>query len=138
VYSVETESAAVSEVAALPAHALPAYAELISLLEVATWPGNPYNLQRPDANMRTHTFADEGRGLAIYLVLAPWIRRSATWWRLLLSASLTRSVTMARSSARTTAPGSYDNVPYVRGVTTACYVGLWPGCLRQSSGAFSC
>jgi hypothetical protein len=68
-YSVETEAAAVGEVAALPARALPAYAELMSLLEVAPWSGSPYNLQRPDANMRTHTFAEEGRGLAIYIVL---------------------------------------------------------------------
>lgn len=68
-YSVETETAAASEVAALPPEALPAYAELMSLLEVAPWSGNPYNLQRADANMRTHTFAKEGRGLAIYLVL---------------------------------------------------------------------
>jgi hypothetical protein len=69
VYSVETEAAALGEVAALPAGALPAYAELMSLLELAPWSGNPYNLQRPDANMRTHTFAKEGRGLAIYLIL---------------------------------------------------------------------
>jgi hypothetical protein len=68
-YWVETEAAAVDEIAALPAEALPAYAELISLLEVAPWSGNPYNLQRPDTNMRTHTFSDGGHGLAIYLVL---------------------------------------------------------------------
>ena len=68
-YLLETEAVAVSEVAALPAEALSAYAELMSLLEVAPWSGSPYNLQRPDANMRTHTFAGEGRGLVIYLVL---------------------------------------------------------------------
>jgi hypothetical protein len=68
-YSVETEAAAVDEIAALPAEALPAYAELISLLEVAPWSGNPYNTQRPDTSMRTHTFGDGGHGLAIYLVL---------------------------------------------------------------------
>jgi hypothetical protein len=68
-YSVETEAAAVNEIAELPAEALPAYAELISLLEVAPWSGNPYNLQRPDTNMRTHTFGDGSHGLAIYLVL---------------------------------------------------------------------
>lgn len=55
-YSVETEVAALVEVAALPPEALPAYAELMSLLEVAPWSGDPYNMQRPDANMRTHTF----------------------------------------------------------------------------------
>lgn len=48
---------------------MPAYAELMSLLELAPWSGDPCNLERPDANMRTHTFADEGRGLVIYVVL---------------------------------------------------------------------
>jgi hypothetical protein len=68
VYSVETEDDALGEVAALPAEVLPAYAKLMALQEVAPWSGDPYNLQRPDANMRTHTFG-EARGLAIYLVL---------------------------------------------------------------------
>jgi hypothetical protein len=65
VYSVETEDDALGEVAALPAEVLPSYAELMAVLEVAPWSGDPYNLQRPDANMRTRTFG-EGRALAIY------------------------------------------------------------------------
>jgi hypothetical protein len=68
VYSVETEVAALDEVAALPSEALPLYAELMSLLEAAPWSGDPYNLG-PDANMRTHTFGGGAHGLAIYLVL---------------------------------------------------------------------
>lgn len=60
--SVETEVAALDEVAALPAGALPAHAELMTLLEVAPWSGDPYNLQRPDANMRTHTFGGGATG----------------------------------------------------------------------------
>jgi hypothetical protein len=68
-YSVETEVAALAEVDALPAEALPAYAELMTLLEVAPWSGDPYNLQRPAANMRTHTFGAGAAELAIYLVL---------------------------------------------------------------------
>jgi hypothetical protein len=63
-YSVETEVAALHEVSALPAQALPAYAELKTLLEVAPWSGDPYNLQRPDTNMRTHTFGEGADGLA--------------------------------------------------------------------------
>jgi hypothetical protein len=69
VYSVETEAEAVGEIAALPTEAWPAYAELITLLEVAPWSGDPYNLQRPDTNMRAHTFGVGAHGLAIYLVL---------------------------------------------------------------------
>ena len=68
-YSVETEAEAVSEIAALPTEALPAYAELITLLEVAPWSGDPYNLQRPDTNMRAHTFGVGAHDPAIYLVL---------------------------------------------------------------------
>ena len=68
-YPVETEVAALDEVAALPAHALPAYAEPMTLLAVAPWSGDPYHLQRPDANMRTHTFGEGARGLAISHVL---------------------------------------------------------------------
>jgi hypothetical protein len=68
-YSVETEIDALGEVAALPAEALASYAELMTLLEVAPWSGDSYNSQRPDANMRTHTFGDGAHGLAIYLVL---------------------------------------------------------------------
>jgi hypothetical protein len=70
-YSVETEIDALNEVAALPAGALPAYAELMTLLEVAPWSGDPYNLQRPDANMRTH----------IRSVRAPTGSRSTLSWR---------------------------------------------------------
>jgi hypothetical protein len=68
-YSVETEVAALDEGGALPAQALGAYAELMTLLEVAPWSGDPYNLQRPDTNMRTHMFGGGAHGLAIYLVL---------------------------------------------------------------------
>lgn len=68
-YSVETDSAALEQIAALPSHALPAYAELMTLLEIAPWSGDSYNRQRPNANMRTHTFADHQQGLAIYLIL---------------------------------------------------------------------
>lgn len=69
-YSAETEVDALGEVAALPAQALPAYAELMTVLEVAPWSGDPYNLERPDANMRTHTFGEAPTGL-----------RSTLFWR---------------------------------------------------------
>ena len=41
----------------------------MTLLEIAPWSGDPYILQRPDANMRSHTFGKSGHGLAIYLVM---------------------------------------------------------------------
>jgi hypothetical protein len=69
VYSVESEPLADEQVAALPAAALPLYAELIALLETAPWSGEAYNRQRPDANMRTHVFGKHEQGLAVYLIL---------------------------------------------------------------------
>jgi len=48
VYSVESEQLAGEQVAALPAKALPFYAELMALLETAPWSGEAYNMQRPN------------------------------------------------------------------------------------------
>jgi hypothetical protein len=56
VYSVETDVEALDQIEALPTEALPFYAELNTQLGLAPWSGDPYNLQRPDANLRTHTF----------------------------------------------------------------------------------
>jgi hypothetical protein len=69
VYSVETDDAALDQVAALPANALKFYAELLALLEITPWTGSAYNEQLPDANMRTHTFGAHEEGMMIYLVL---------------------------------------------------------------------
>jgi hypothetical protein len=69
VYSVETDVEAVPEVEALPADALDAYAELMVVLETAPWSGKLLNRERPSANMRSHTFGSDGRGLAIYYIL---------------------------------------------------------------------
>jgi hypothetical protein len=69
VYSVESEEQALEQVAALPAEALPYYAELMMVLETAPWSGEAYDRQRPDANMRTHVFGKHDQGLVIYLIL---------------------------------------------------------------------
>jgi hypothetical protein len=68
-YSVEWEQQALDQLGALPSAAFPFYAELVTVLQVAPWSGEPYNKQRPDANMRTHTFGEHGEGLIIYLIL---------------------------------------------------------------------
>lgn len=68
-YSVESEEQALEQVAALPAEALPYYAELMMVLETAPWSGEAYDRQRPDANMRTHVFGKHDQGLVIYLIL---------------------------------------------------------------------
>jgi hypothetical protein len=68
-YSVESEQYALEQVAALPAKALPFYAELMTVLETAPWSGEAYDRQRPDTNMRTCAFGQHDQGLVIYLIL---------------------------------------------------------------------
>jgi hypothetical protein len=69
VYSVDIDSEVDEQISALPAGALPSFAELMVLLEIAPWSGSAYNRKRPDANMRTHTFGADHEGLVIYLVI---------------------------------------------------------------------
>jgi len=68
-YSVESEQQALEQVAALPAGALPRYAELMTVLETAPWSGEAYDRQRPDTNMRTYAFGKHDQGLVVYLIL---------------------------------------------------------------------
>ncbi len=68
-YSVETDSHALEQLAGLPDEALPAYAELMAFLELAPWSGEAYHRQRLRAAMRTHAFGHDSRGLVIYMVL---------------------------------------------------------------------
>jgi hypothetical protein len=68
-YSVESEQHALEQVAALPAEALPRYAELMTVLETAPWGGEAYDRQRPYGNMRTYLFGQHDQGMAIYLIL---------------------------------------------------------------------
>lgn len=68
-YSVETDDAALDQVAALPADALKFYAELLALLEITPWSGDAYNQQLPDTSMRVHTFGAHDEGMMVYLVL---------------------------------------------------------------------
>jgi hypothetical protein len=69
VYSVDIDSEVGEQVSALPAAALPSFAELLVLLEVVPWSGNAYNRKHPDANMRSQTFGTDHEGLVIYLVI---------------------------------------------------------------------
>jgi hypothetical protein len=69
VYSVETDAEVLPQIEALPAGALAAYAEVMTLLEVAPWSGDAYNRMRPEANMRSMPFGEHGAGLVTYLVV---------------------------------------------------------------------
>lgn len=69
-YAVDTDAEVNEQVAALPAQALPLYAELMAMLAVSPWSGEIYNQERPHtANMRTHPFGPNAEGFIIYLIL---------------------------------------------------------------------
>lgn len=67
-YLLITDSLAEPQVAALPAEALAAYAELRTVLELTPWNGDPMNAANPDGAVRTMLFRG-GLGLTTYLVL---------------------------------------------------------------------
>lgn len=68
-YHVETDEQAQQQIDHLPAHALAAYAELRTLLEVSPWSGDPINEANPDAEVRTLTFGAHHEGMVTYLIL---------------------------------------------------------------------
>ncbi|MFG1873416.1 hypothetical protein ACGFIV_01085 [Sphaerisporangium sp. NPDC049003] len=68
-YTVERSEEAAGHIAALPAEALPSFAELALILELQPWSGDSLNRKNPDGQVRTHTFGYHSAGLAIYLIL---------------------------------------------------------------------
>ncbi|MGH3855896.1 MAG: hypothetical protein ACRDR6_20890 [Pseudonocardiaceae bacterium] len=68
-YRVVTYSEALEQIAALPAEALPFYAEVIGVLELAPAAGRPYNEDKPDGPMRELVFGANGEGTTTYLIL---------------------------------------------------------------------
>ncbi|MFL6148055.1 MAG: hypothetical protein ACJ72I_11275 [Pseudonocardiaceae bacterium] len=92
------------QVAALPAEALPAYAEAQTLLEVAPWSGSPYRKEKPDGPMRTLPFGSSGgvvylileQQREVHLLLVQWIGRPGT---VALSVRVARSDPLVRPEA---------------------------------------
>lgn len=68
-YRVDTDALAEPQVAALPPHALDAYAEMRTLLEVNPWAGDSINRINPEGAVRTLTFGPRREGLVAYLIL---------------------------------------------------------------------
>ncbi|WP_030925907.1 hypothetical protein [Streptosporangium amethystogenes] len=66
-YQITVDPFAEEQITEIPAEALRPLAELLTLLEIAPWSGQPYNPANPKANMPAHTFGE--RGLATYVVL---------------------------------------------------------------------
>ena len=72
-YRIDTDGAALDQIAALPIEALPLYAQALGVLKVVPWNGMTYNADKPDGVMRTLLFGD-GRGKVTYLILEDQLR----------------------------------------------------------------
>ncbi|GGM39987.1 hypothetical protein GCM10012275_08630 [Longimycelium tulufanense] len=57
------------QVAALPNEALDAYAELLSVLELAPWSGRPQYDGNPEGAVRRWAFGPRAAGQVVYLIL---------------------------------------------------------------------
>lgn len=68
-YSLEILPDVAEQVAALPAEALAAFAEVNVVLELTPWTGDPLNREHPERNMRSMTFGAHGEGLMVYVIL---------------------------------------------------------------------
>ena len=66
-YEIDVDLQAQDDIAALPATALPALAEVITVLKLTPWNGRPINPRNPDGAVRTLAFGSTG--LLTYLVL---------------------------------------------------------------------
>lgn len=68
-YTVELYPEATEQLRVLPAEARRALGEVLAVLELTPWNGDPYNAAKPDGWMRIWTFGAAGQGLVTYLVL---------------------------------------------------------------------
>ena len=68
-YNYETVPDAQEQIDALPALALPYYAELITFMELTPWNGHSVNKKDPKSPMRTMPFGPRGEGLATYVIV---------------------------------------------------------------------
>ena len=68
-YEVSPDEQSRPQIDALPAPALPFFAEVCATLELAPWNGSPINDAFPDAPVRTLAFGPDHQGLVTYLVL---------------------------------------------------------------------
>lgn len=57
------------QVAALPDEALEGYAEVLGVLELVPWSGEPQHKANPDAAVRRWVFGPSGAGQVVYLIL---------------------------------------------------------------------
>lgn len=53
----------------LPAVLLKAFAEVVTMLELTPWNGQPYVRSNPEGNVRQLTFGDVGSAIVVYMIL---------------------------------------------------------------------
>jgi hypothetical protein len=68
-YRLVPDAATLDQVAALPVDALFAYADVLTVLELKPWAGEPHHAAHPEGAMRRWLFGPEGAGQVIYLVV---------------------------------------------------------------------
>ncbi len=67
-YRLVPDQAVVDQVAALPLDALTAYADVLSVLELTPWNGEPQNNDNPEGAVRRFVFGPAGAGQIVYLI----------------------------------------------------------------------
>ncbi|MFC0115081.1 hypothetical protein [Kibdelosporangium aridum] len=68
-YRIVTDGEVAKQIAALPDVGLAPYAQVLSVIELAPWNGEPYHLAKPDSAMRQWVFGPTGEGVVVYLIL---------------------------------------------------------------------
>jgi hypothetical protein len=69
VYRLVHTPEALDQPEALPPEALAPYAELLAMLELTPWSGEPQNKANPDGAVRRWAFGLGGTGQVVYLVV---------------------------------------------------------------------
>jgi hypothetical protein len=70
----------VDEVAALPVEALLAYADVLAVLELKPWAGEPQHAAHPEGAVRRWVFGPDGAGQVIYLIVEDGARSTSSWF----------------------------------------------------------
>lgn len=68
-YRIVPDQTVLEQVAALPQHALGGYAEVLKVLGLTPWNGEPQHEQNPGGALRRWHFGPEGAGQVVYLIV---------------------------------------------------------------------
>jgi hypothetical protein len=68
-YRIVPDQAVFEHLAALPAEHLAAYAEVLDVLQLTPWNGEPQHEENPDAQVRRWHFGPDLAGQMVYLIV---------------------------------------------------------------------